>query len=105
MQYSLRALLVTMTLAAIGLAAWQAWAEYQERQLTTLVERFNAAFEVRDFEKADRIAKRAAELYPESPTTEQMDWKARFALRLVKQFRERETDEERKRGPRCILGL
>jgi tetratricopeptide (TPR) repeat protein len=82
MQYSLRALLVTMTLVAIGLAAWHEWTEYQERQLGALLDRHIAAMDAQDFEAALRISRRAAELYPDNAVAQNMVGQARVGFCL-----------------------
>ena len=68
-QFSLRALLVAVVVAAIASVSLRHW---RENRLDALVDRYNDLFLACEYREAEKVAAKAHALYPDELVTQQM---------------------------------
>src|SRR5690606_25048136 len=67
--------------------------------LQEIVIEFNSLFDKKCYQDAEKLARKAKELFPESPTAEVMFWKSRYVLReMQSEALKKEAQELRKRS-------
>jgi hypothetical protein len=81
-QFSLRTLVVVLTLASVACGV-VAYRRDREAQIGRFVEHFNAAMDKQDLENAERIVDEMVRKFPREDVTELIGWKLDFAKKMA----------------------
>src|SRR5687768_9017370 len=81
-QFSLRSLLIVLTLASVACGA-DAWRRIREARATSFVEQFNAAMDELELDTAEKITQDMEREFPAHAVAEMMAWKVAFARMVI----------------------